>query len=84
MLMIASWTVKILPRWTTLYKRSQKGTENVPTTMGMYYLFSGVMMDFTEKGVVTLTMPAFVDEIVRNAEVATIADAPAGKKPIFH
>ncbi len=35
-------------------------------------------MDFTEKGVVTFTIPAFVDEIVRNAEVATIADTPAG------
>ncbi len=35
-------------------------------------------MDFTEKGVVTFSMPAFVDEIVRNTEVATIADTPAG------
>ncbi len=40
--------------------------------------FLGVMMDFTEKGVVTFSMPEFVDEIVRNAEVATIANTPAG------
>jgi hypothetical protein len=39
--------------------------------------FLGVMMDFTEKGVVIFTMPALVDEIVRNVEVATIADTPA-------
>jgi hypothetical protein len=36
------------------------------------------MMDFTAKEVVTFTMPAFVYEIVRNAEVAIIADTPTG------
>ncbi len=45
--------------------------------------FLGVMMDFTEKGFVTFTMPAFVDEIVRNAEVATIADTPAGNNLFY-
>jgi hypothetical protein len=45
--------------------------------------FLGVMMDFTEKGVVTFSMPAFVDEIVRNAEVATIADTPAGNNLFY-
>jgi hypothetical protein len=37
----------------------------------------GVMMNFTEKEIVTF-LHAFMDEIVRNAEVATIADTPAG------
>ncbi len=36
------------------------------------------MMDFTQKEVVTFTMPAFVDEIVKDAKVTTIADMPAG------
>ncbi len=40
-------------------------------------------MDFTKKGVVTFTMPAFVDEIVRNAEVATIADTPVGNNLFY-
>ncbi len=41
------------------------------------------MMDFTKKGVVTFSMPAFVDEIVRNAEVATIVDTPAGNNLFY-
>ncbi len=69
--------------WITLKRRSQKGTEDVPGTMGTYYLSLGVMIDFTEKGVVTFSMPAFVDEIVRNAEVATIADTPAGNNLFY-
>jgi hypothetical protein len=51
--------------------------------MGMYYLSWGVMMGFTEKGVVTFSMPAFVDEIVRNAEVAIIAETPAGNNLFY-
>jgi hypothetical protein len=41
------------------------------------------MMDFTKKGVDTFTMPAFGEEIVRNAEVATIADTPAGNNLFY-
>ncbi len=40
-------------------------------------------MDFTEKGVVTFAMPAFVDEIVKDAKVVTIADTPAGNNLFY-
>ncbi len=41
------------------------------------------MMDFTKKGVVTFSMSVFVDEIVRIAEVAIIADTPAGNNLFY-
>ncbi len=79
MLMIASWTVKILPLRKTITERYGGCTHHD----GDVLHFLGVMMDLTEKGVVTFAMPAFVDEIVRNAKAVTIADTPAGNSLFY-
>jgi hypothetical protein len=41
------------------------------------------MMDFSEKGVITFTMPAFVNEIVMDAKVATTVDTSAGNNLFY-
>jgi hypothetical protein len=41
-------------------------------------------MDFTEKGVVSFTMPTFLDEIVREAKVANTADTSAGNNLFYN
>jgi hypothetical protein len=40
-------------------------------------------MSLHQKGVVTFTMSALVDEMVRNAEVVTIADTPTGNNLFY-
>jgi hypothetical protein len=39
--------------------------------------FLGIMMDFRESGVMKMTMPAYVQDIIRESAVKTIADTPA-------
>ncbi len=69
MLMIASWT-DCFQHAAALDYVEQKITER----------YGGCTR---QKGVATFSMPAFVDEIVKNAEVATIADTPAGKNLFY-
>jgi hypothetical protein len=40
--------------------------------------YLGMIFGFNEKGVVSISMPAYVDQLLKLAEVSGIASTPAG------